>query len=75
MSEQHYLIDKRETAERLGISVRSLDRLIRANDNPLPHVVVGRLVKFRPIDVQVWIESKVSTDAPRMEDVDHGGTS
>ncbi len=58
------LLDKLETARRLGISVRGLDRLIRDPDNPLPYIPVGRLIKFRPADVQRWLEGKVTTAHP-----------
>lgn len=60
------LWDKLQTSQFLGISVRGLDRLIRDTENPLPHVPVGRLIKFRPCDVQYWIDSKVTTEAPRL---------
>lgn len=66
MSDTPFLLDKIETAKRLGISVRGLDRLIRDPDNPLPHVQVGRLIKFRTADVEAWIDGKVTTDAPRL---------
>ncbi len=55
------LLDKIETATQLGVSVRTLDRLLRDPDHPLPFVRVGRLVKFRPADVQSWIESQLTT--------------
>lgn len=68
-----FLLDKLQTAELLGVSVRSLDRLIRDPDNPLPHVPVGRLIKFRPADVQAWIDGKVTTEAPRLPEKTKGG--
>lgn len=60
------LWDKLQTAKLLGISVRGLDRLIRDAENPLPHLQLGRLIKFRPEDVQRWIDSRVTTEAPRL---------
>ncbi len=73
MSDTPFLLDKLETAKGLGVSVRSLDRLIRDPDNPLPHVPVGRLIKFRPADVQAWIDAKVTTEAPRLPAKTEGG--
>jgi excisionase family DNA binding protein len=73
MSNTLILWDKIETAKRLGISVRGLDRLIRDQENPLPHVRVGRLIKFRPADVMAWVNGKVTTDAPRLPQVRNGG--
>ena len=72
MSDAPFLLDKLQTAKLLGVSVRSLDRLIRDPDNPLPHVPVGRLIKFRPADVQAWIDRKVTTDAPRLSQREGG---
>jgi len=73
MSDTPFLLDKRETAKLIGVSVRTLDRLIRDPDNPLPHVPVGRFIKFRPADVQAWIDAKVTTDAPRLPQNQKGG--
>lgn len=67
------LWDKLQTAKKLGVSVRGLDRLIRDPMNPLPHVPVGRLIKFRPADVLAWIDGKVTTDAPRLPQNSNGG--
>lgn len=66
------LWDKLQTAKRLGISVRGLDRLIRDAENPLPHLTLGRLIKFRPDDVQRWIDAKVTTAVPRLENRNGG---
>ena len=67
------LWDKLQTAKLLGVSVRSLDRLLRDSANPLPHVPVGRLIKFRPADVMAWIDGKVTTEAPRLAEKSKGG--
>jgi excisionase family DNA binding protein len=48
------LLDKKATAERLSISLRTLDNHIKAGR--LPFVKLGKLVRFIPGDIEKFIE-------------------
>jgi hypothetical protein len=52
------LLSKHQTADRLGISVRSLDRMLAAGDGP-PSVCLGRRRLFDPdrLDRWVWLKT------------------
>jgi len=50
------LWDKRRTAKYLGISVKTIDRWIYENRGPRG-LKVGVQVRFRPADVQAYLES------------------
>ena len=57
MVENTYLITPKDLAERLGISDRCL-RERRAMGRSLPkYVRVGRFIRYRPKDVEEWINS------------------
>lgn len=58
------LWDKRQAAEAIGVSVTTLDRLCRDADDPLPHLKLGRFVRFRPADLEAWIARKVKGGQP-----------
>lgn len=49
------LIDAKEVAQRLGLSLRKLEYLI-SNDNAPAFTRIGRTRKWRPKDVDEWIE-------------------
>jgi len=49
------LKSKKDVARYIGVSVRQLDRL--TNSGGLPYLKVGGLVKFRPADVETFLES------------------
>ena len=49
------LLDKIQTAERLNISLRTLDNRIKAG--AIPFVRLGKLVRFIPSDIQKFIEA------------------
>ena len=54
------LISRTEAAERLGVSIRTLEGLMR--DRALPFVrVAARRIGFRPADVERFIESRTVT--------------
>jgi excisionase family DNA binding protein len=57
-----YLITAPEAAERLGCT----DKMIRkmARDGRLPYVKVGALLRFRPVDVESFIEANLMVAAP-----------
>jgi excisionase family DNA binding protein len=49
------LLDKIQTAERLNISLRTLDNRIKAG--AIPFVRLGKLVRFIPSDIEKFIEA------------------
>ena len=49
------VLDKKDVAERLGISVVSLDRLRRRG--VLPYRQIGRLVRFLQEDIDKYLEN------------------
>jgi excisionase family DNA binding protein len=55
VKEETYLKNKREAARYLGVSLGSLERLMRSG---LPYVRVGNLVRFRPEDLADFIEQR-----------------
>ena len=52
------LIGKAAVAEILGISISSLSWLMQRGDAP-PSLLVGKLRKWRPEDVEAWIAARV----------------
>jgi len=50
------LLDRRQTAQAMGISVRLLDTFTKANE--IPHVRIARRVLYDPRDLSAWIEAK-----------------
>ena len=56
MTDQPYLKSKRETARYLGVSLGSVEKLVRKG--LLPYVRLGALVKFRPEDLADFIEQR-----------------
>ena len=61
----NYLIDKKQTAELLTISVKTLDLWTRQNKGPKP-IRIGRLVRFKHSEVEAFIEN-LSTEKYRNE--------
>lgn len=53
---ERLLWTRQETAESLGISQRTLDRMREADR--IPSVRVGGRVMFDPIDIRKWIDSQ-----------------
>jgi len=49
------LLSKQRAAQRLGISLRSLD--YRINARTIPFVRIGRLIKFIPSDLDRFVQS------------------
>jgi len=56
MSDQTYLKSKREAARYLGVSIGSVERLVREGE--LPYIRIGILAKFRPEDLADYIERR-----------------
>jgi excisionase family DNA binding protein len=52
------LLTRPEAAKALSVSVRTLDELTRTGD--LPHVGIGRSIRFRPSSVDYFIEARES---------------
>jgi len=53
--ETNVLLTKKEVAQCLSCSVRNVDTLRKTAG--LPYVLMGRLVRFRPSDIQEWMRS------------------
>ena len=53
--EENYLKNKRQAARHMGISLGSLERLMREG---LPYVRIGALIRFRPEDLAAFIEQR-----------------
>jgi len=56
--DEKLLLNSRQAAEALGISKRTLWRLTFEVSPALPHVRLGRSVRYRPEDLEAFIESK-----------------
>jgi excisionase family DNA binding protein len=52
------LLDKAAVADRLGCSPRLVDKMTAGR--VLPFVKVGRLTRFRPEDVERWIQANTA---------------
>ena len=50
------LLDVRELSQRLGVKVKTVYCWVHARQ--IPYVKVGRLVKFDPLDISQWVESR-----------------
>jgi excisionase family DNA binding protein len=49
------LLDKAEAARRLGVSIRTIHNRIKAGT--IPHVRLGKLIKFIPADLERFIQA------------------
>jgi excisionase family DNA binding protein len=54
------LLTAREVAERLGFSPETVLRWTRAGD--LPALRLGRSLRYRPADVDAWLELRSTAD-------------
>jgi excisionase family DNA binding protein len=63
--ESRLLITKREAAEQLGVSVRTVERLAASGRLPLVHI--ERLARFRPTDVEAFVQSLAGRRPPRSD--------
>ena len=61
------LITKGEAAERLGVSVRTLERLVATGR--VPQVQIERLARFRVKDLESYVDGLVES---RTDGDDHG---
>lgn len=53
-SDSGKLINSAATAERLGVSPRTLRRLLDAGKTPAP-IRVGRCLRWRSVEIDAWI--------------------
>lgn len=60
--EETELLTKKQVAELLHCSTSCVDQMRRKKG--LPHFKVGILVRFRPADVQSWIEARTVVRIP-----------
>jgi excisionase family DNA binding protein len=58
------LIDITRAAERLGVTVRYMRRLVA--ERRIPYVKLGHLLRFDPVELEAWI------DAARVRQVEIG---
>lgn len=58
------LLTRRQVAETLAISLRTVDELIRTGDLPVVRLG-GKSVRFRPAALQLFIEASESRRNPR----------
>lgn len=58
------LLTPSEVAEMLGVSVETLNVWRATRRYPLPYVKAGRLVRYRPSDVQNFINSRLQGSPP-----------
>lgn len=61
VSDRSRLLSARETAEDLGISIRTLRRLADAGKGPKP-VRIGRCLRWRLADIKSWISAGCPTE-------------
>ena len=57
------LIDIADVADRLGVQVRHVRRLV--HERRIPFVKWGHLLRFDPADIEAWVEAaRVPADRP-----------
>ena len=57
------LLTRREAAERLRMSTRTLAKLIDSGEGPNPVRVSPGKVMFKPADLSAWVDSRVDHGA------------
>ena len=55
--DNNMLMDEKELANRLGISVHALRRWRFEGRGPR-YIHIGRLVRYRPADVEAWLDAQ-----------------
>ena len=58
------LLTRRQVAETLAVSIRTVDELIHTGDLPVVRLG-GKSVRFRPAAIQLFIEASESRRNPR----------
>ncbi len=54
------LLTPQEVSEILGVSVETMSVWRSVNRYPLPFVKIGRLVRYKPDDIEAFIKSRTS---------------
>ena len=54
-SNREPLMDIKQVAERLGVEVRHVRRLV--HERRIPFIKWGHLLRFDPVEIEVWIEA------------------
>ena len=67
------LITKAEAAERLGVSIRTVERLVATGR--LPQVHVERLARFRVRDLETYVDGLVEAQTGTGDDENQRGES
>jgi excisionase family DNA binding protein len=67
---ERLLVTKGEAAERLGVSVRTIERLVSARRLPLVHV--ERAARFRVSDLKAYVHGLAAEDTPPRGDDEVG---
>lgn len=63
---QNDLMDIQQLADRLGVGVRYVRRLVA--ERRVPYIKLGHLLRFDPTDINAWIErAKVDETPPRAQ--------
>jgi excisionase family DNA binding protein len=70
MTEEYRLKTKREAARYLGVSLGSLERLMRSG---LPYIRVSNMVRFRPEDLTDFIDRRRVECSPNVACAAHAG--
>jgi len=52
------LLNKEQTADRLGMSVRSLETLMHNGTGPRFVKLSKRMIRWKPADIQAWIDAQ-----------------
>jgi excisionase family DNA binding protein len=70
-----HLLTIDQLAERLGITVRHVRRLVA--ERRVPYVKVGRLVRFDPSEIARWLRDSAhpAADGKRSQRLTHGRTT
>ena len=63
-SGETYLKSKAEVARFFGVSVESIERLMRRG---LPYVKVGGLVRFKPEDLAAFVDARIHGQDARVQ--------
>jgi excisionase family DNA binding protein len=58
------MIDRKQAAELLGVAVGTLANWECTGRYRLPHVKIGKHVRYRVADLERWIESRVVNPLP-----------
>lgn len=67
MADQDPLLDTIAAARRLGVT-SSLIRKLRLGEDGPPFLKIGALVRYRPADLDAWLESRRRISTSRTEE-------